>query len=275
MYTFLNRPQKKLKMRRLTERQLGTAKVELLNLLAPSHDPFSAVEYIIDTGPLSDLVKEHTAKTGRRVTLTPALNKLLALAIFENPAYNQMVFSSRVYQLEEIHIANLVLIPGTDTPTTVILENPHQKSLDGIQQELFSNISDTTAKWAGQKSGTLTERFTNFCYRTGAYRLIGQKRTFTIGYERGYITNHTLSNHVYDTTTNFFMRKDIITPLYIGNKFQISGPVREPSVQGDQVAVRDRIHLFTTTDHRIISGFTTHRFGQSLQRIAENPGKYL
>lgn len=275
MYTFFNKPHKKLRMRQLTRRELGTAKIELMNVLAPSRDPFSAVEYILDTGPISRRVKEHTAKTGKRVTLTPALNKLLALAVSENPAYNQMVFSNRVYQLEDIHIANLVLIPGTDTPTTVILENPHRKSLDVIQQELFSNISDTTAKWAGQKSGTFSERLTNFCYRTGAYRLIGHKRTFTIGYERGYITNHSLSNHIYDAPANFFMRKDIITPLYIGNKFQICGPLKEPVVEGDRLTIGERIHLFATTDHRIISGFTTHRFGQSLKRIAENPENYL
>ena len=275
MHTFFRKRHKKLKMHRLTARELGPLKVEMINLLAPSRDPFSSVEYILDAGPCKQLIKTYAEKTGKRITLTPVINKLLALAISENPEFNRMIFSSRAYQLEEVHIANTVLIPGTDSITYVILESPQQKPLGKIQQELFSGISDTSASATGQQDSPIVTLLTNLCYRTGAYRIIGQRRTFTLAFEQGLMANHTLSNHVYDTQANFFMRKDIQPAIYDGIKYHLSWPKKEPVASGDTVTLKEMMHLFVKTDHRLISGVHSHRFGKSLERIAANPENFM
>jgi pyruvate/2-oxoglutarate dehydrogenase complex dihydrolipoamide acyltransferase (E2) component len=271
MHTFFQRPEKKLKMHRLKAEHIGQHKVEMLSLLRKSCDPFASVEYTIAAGHLSRFIRAYSSRTGRRITFSPVANKLLALAIAENPEFNQIVFGSSAYQLEEIHIANTVLVPGTDIATYVMLENPHTKPLELIQQELFSGIESTKSRHLSARQNPVLTFLTNISYRWGLYRLVGQRIAFTMAFERGLISNITLSSHVYSTPANFVMRKDILPAINMGNKFHLSGPAMQPAVDKDAVTARAMLSLFATTDHRLVYGLHSYRFGQSLKHIAENP----
>jgi pyruvate dehydrogenase E2 component (dihydrolipoamide acetyltransferase) len=50
---------------------------------------------------------------------------------------------------------------------------------------------------------------------------------------------------------------------------------RQPVVIGESVAIRDRITLSLTFDHRIVDGAPAAQFLQTLTRLIENPGPAL
>ena len=80
--------------------------------------------------------------------LTPVLIKLIAHAMEENPRFQANYFWRRLYEIEDIHIANLVYIPDPEIVTNVILKNPQQKSLNDIQQELFCGNRQAKIRFA-------------------------------------------------------------------------------------------------------------------------------
>ncbi len=271
MHSFMQKPYKRLKVQKRTGRDIGPFTREMISLLACTPDPFSSVVYTIDF----ENCRRHAKTAGtRRIMPAPIINKMIAAAIAENPALNRIVWGGSVYAFEEIHIANIVLIPGSDAATYVILENPHTKSLQDIQQELFAGVAEKKEAFAAPRNAAV-DFLSRLCYRLGLFRCVGERRAFKIAYERGLMSNISLSYHVYDTPARFVMAKDVINPMNVSPRFHVTGPVRQPFVRGDTVIVRDVVIMHVTADHRIVNGHDSHRFGQSLERIAAAPGQYL
>ncbi|MCX5900659.1 MAG: 2-oxo acid dehydrogenase subunit E2 [Proteobacteria bacterium] len=261
-------------MKRLTRREIGPARSEIMDLMARAPDPYASLNYQIDIGPCRQWIKAAESANRRHILLTPVLIKLIAHAIEENPRFNQIVFGSSLYQLENIHIANLVYIAEGEIVTNIIMKNPHQKSLHDVQQELFAEIAQAKIKFSSPPH-PLVSFLTGLCYRYCLYRIIGPLRSFKTIYERDLISNIILSVHTYATPANFTMVKDVITTLNFTPRIHASGPFQKPVLDNGMLVIRDILELHITTDHRIINGFDSYHFGMSLEQIAANPEKYF
>lgn len=274
MHTFFQKPVKHLKMHKLTRQETGEFRNEMISLLARTPDPYSSVMYQVDIEACKEHAKTAGSAANKHITLTPVILKLVAHAIAENPVFNQMIFGARLYQFEEINIGTLTLIPGTDAVTYIIVENAHKKSLAAIQQELFSGIAEAKIRMAAPPHA-LISFLTNLCYRYGLFRLVGEKRAFTAGFERGLLSNISLAIHTYTTTANFTMIKDVLPAINISPRFHVCGPVRKPVFENDLLISKEILELHVTTDHRIVDGVHSYRFGQTLEQITANPDRYF
>ena len=274
MHSFFKKPVKQLKMRKLLRKEIGPFKGEMIDLLACSSDPYSGVIYEIEIDNCRQRAKDIGAELGKHITFTPVITKLIGHAIAENPAFNQLLLGGDLYQLEEIHVANLILVPGTEALTYVMIENPHLKTLADIQQALFSGIARAREAFAVPPR-RLDALLAHLVYKYGLYRLIGEKRVFTAAYERGLLSNISLSVHTYATPANFVMVKDVITPIRFLPKIHACGPFRKPVLDDGMLVSKDMLQLHVTTDHRLINGMHSYQLGQSLARMAAHPEQYL
>jgi len=274
MHTFIQKSASRLRMRRLSRKEIGPCRSEILDITARAPDPYASVNYQIDIEACRQTAKAIGSAQGRHILLTPVLIKLIAHAIEENPRFRQIIFGGALYQIEDIHIANLVYIPQPEIVTYVILKNPQQKTLADIQQELFAAIAQAKIRLASPPP-PLVNFFTRLCYRYCLYRLIGQRLSFKTIYERDLISNIILSVHTYATPANFVMVKDVIPPMNFTPRIHASGPFKKPVLDSGMLTSTEIIDLHITTDHRIISGIDSYNFGMSLEQIAANPQKYF
>jgi hypothetical protein len=261
-------------MRRLSSEEVGPFRMAMIDLLATSPDPYAGIIYTIDVEPLNELIKAESAKANIKITMAPLINKLIALAIAENPTSNQIILGRRVYQMEEIHIANIVPIPGTDALTFLMLENPHLKSLQALQQQLLVMMVEKTKAYAAPQNSVMTSLI-RFFLKTGLYRLISKKFIFTMGFEREVLSNISLSIHIYPNPTTFMMAKDIINTIDFTLRFHACGTIRQPFVENGMLRNREMLPLYLSGDHRLFHGIHANNCGVSLERIASDPEKYL
>ena len=145
---------KELRMRRLSPKEIGDFRLDIMSALARSCDPTAGVVYPLDMEPCLALAREASERLGRKITFAHVLNKLVAMAIDENPAFNQVVLGRSVYQLEGIHLSNAFMLPGKEQVLTyIIFDNPHRKTLAEIQQEAIMKMVEKTREHAGPKAG--------------------------------------------------------------------------------------------------------------------------
>jgi pyruvate/2-oxoglutarate dehydrogenase complex dihydrolipoamide acyltransferase (E2) component len=274
MHTFFKKPVSRLRMRRLSRNDIGPFRSEILDVLARAPDPYASLNYQIDIEPCRQRAKAIGSSSRRHITLTPVLIKLIAHAIEENPRFNQIVLGGRLYQVEDIHIANLVYIPEHEVVTNIILKNPQQKSLSDVQQELFSAIARAKSDFSTPVH-PLVDLVTRLCYRYCLYRLVGQRRAFRTVYESGLISNIIVSVHTYATPANFTMVKDVVPTMNLTPRIHISGPFKKPVLDNGVLVSRDILEMHVTTDHRIINGIDSYHFGMTLEQIAAQPEKYF
>ena len=261
-------------MRRLSRQEIGPCRSEILDITARSPDPYASVNYQIDIEACRQTAKAIGSAQGRHILLTPVLIKLIAHAIEENPRFKQIIFGGALYEIEDIHIANLVYIPDPEIITNVILKNPQQKTLADIQQELFAAIAQAKLQFAAPPP-PLVAVFTRLCTRYCLYRLVGQRLSFKTIYERDLISNIILSVHTYATPANFTMVKDVIPTMNLTPRIHASGPFTKPVLDNGILVSKEIIDLHVTTDHRIINGIDSYHFGMSLEQIAASPEKYF
>ena len=274
MHTFFKKPTSVLRMKRLSRTEVGPSRSEILDLLARAPDPYASLNYQIDIEPCRQWAKDVGSANKRHITLTPVLIKLIAHTIAENPCFKQIVLGGSLYQVEDIHIATLVYIPELEIVTNITLKNPQQKSVNDVQQELFSAIAERKTDFSIPPN-PLVDFVTSIVYRYEIYRLIGKRQAFKILYERDFISNIILSFHTYATPANFTMVKDVMPRLNCTPRIHASGPFKKPVLDNGILVSRDILELHITTDHRIISGIDSYHFGMSLEKIAASPQKYF
>jgi pyruvate/2-oxoglutarate dehydrogenase complex dihydrolipoamide acyltransferase (E2) component len=274
MHTFIQKPASRLRMRRVSRQELGPSRSEILDMMHRAPDPYASLNYQIDIEACRQAAKAIGTAQGRHILLAPVLVKLIAHAIDENPRFKQAIFDGVLYEIEDIHIANLVYIPDPEIITYVIHKNPQEKTLSEIQQELLAGIAQAKARFAEQPH-PLVRFFTSVCTRYCLFRLIGQRRSFKTIYERDLISNIILSMHTYATPANFIMVKDVVATMNFTPRIHASGPFTKPVLDGGMLASRELFDLHITTDHRIINGIDSYHFGQSLKRITEHPEKFF
>ncbi len=266
---------KQPKMRKLSAAEVGSFRAEMMSVLSRSPDPFGAAQYIVDAEPGLQFMQAVSEKTGTKITRAHVLNKLLGAAVAENPVYNQIILGSTLYQMEDIHIANAVLLPGREQALTyILLENPHRKSLPEIQQEaLMKMVAATKAR--ARPGSAAAARLMSLYFRAGLNRLVSEKLSFRTGFRNGLLSNIVLSNHEYMGGANFTVLKPVITPVKIPLRVHSYGAVMQTVVEHNAPTARMVFPLTVIADHRILHGIHGYRFGESLQRIAADPEKHL
>lgn len=262
-------------MRRLPAEELGPLRLDMLSMLASSVDPFAFIKYSFDIGPCKQLAKNRSAELGTKITITHILIKLLALAIHENPLFNQVVLDNRVYQMEDIHISNGYLVPGCEYAAAyIILTNPHNLSLQEIRRKLEQKQAAKARDLLSPRN-TIRDALMRFVFRHNLMRLAGEKRVLTAAIQNGLSSNIILLNHIYERPSTFQVIKPVVTTLKIGLRIHAHGPVSTPFVENTAVHCREMLPLHIAIDHRLLHGIHAHRFGESLDRIAAEPERYM
>lgn len=267
--------QKKACLRKLTGAEVGTYRLAMKSALDDSPDPYMSVLYLLAMEGCREHVRAVSARTGRKITLTHLLNKLLALAVAENPVYNQIILGGSLYAIEGVHIANTFMLPGRDHALTfLMIENAHLKSLEDIQHEMNLQKERKTQSYAREQGGWLP-LLGRLYFKTKLYRLISDRIAFTIGFQKGLTSNIMLSNHVYTRPGNFIVLKPVIAPQTIPVRVHACGPIDPRLAQEGHLNTRACMPLHVAIDHRILWGIHMQQFGESLKRIAAAPEKYL
>ena len=262
-------------MRLIPESDLPLSRQNLVNMLAHSPDPYLSVIYKIELTLLKDLIDKLRKETGKRITLTHAINKIVALIIDENRAFNRVVLDSKIYELEDIHITNIFMLPGDEKALTVFtVENPHQKSLQQIQEE-FETLKALKYKEYQEKSRDIISFISKVFAKTKLYKLIREKRAFKIAYERNITSNIGMTNLGFKGSTSFLLVKPAIFFMRAILRIHMHGSLNDIEFRGDKIVKREIMPITLTADHRIIDGYHLNQFGDALARIASHPEEYL
>lgn len=263
---------KTLQMRRLRSEEIGIFRMMMMNMLNNSPDPYATIMYPIDVGPFVRLIDEFR-KTGKSISLHAIYNKMLSIVISENPIANQIVFGNKVYQKEGVHIANGFLLPGNNEVLAhLIMENCQLKSLETIQRE-FKRKMVSKAREYSTPPKKINVQIMGLMIRLGITKLIGGKKLFEMGFERGLVSNIIFLNHTFKKPSTFLFIKPVIGNVPV--RIHAHSPIPHLFLENGHVKEK-HIALFSmTVDHRVGHGLHMQEIGESLQKIAAEPEKFL
>lgn len=262
-------------MHKLSGEALGPFRLEMASLLASSPDPFAFLEYRVDLTRCLELLRQLSAEKGVKITLTPLLNKLLASAVFQNPIFNQVVLGNNIYQMEDIIISNGYLVPETEAGLCyVLIKNAHQLSLTAIQEKLVQGQKQQSARLAAPRN-RLKDTVQRLIFRRNLLRLAGEKYVFKAALKAGLLSNIVFLNHVYQEPATFKVIKPVITPMKISLRIHAHRCEKQLIADSAETRTREVLPLHVAVDHRIMHGIHAHRFGESLEKIAAVPEKFL
>jgi pyruvate dehydrogenase E2 component (dihydrolipoamide acetyltransferase) len=172
-----------------------------------------------------------------KVTVNDLLIKACAAALKQHPAVNSQFLGDRVRRFHTIDIA--VAVGTDDGLITPVLRNVDRKGLLQIAAEMR------------ELAGKARERKLAPEAYTGG--------TFTI------------SNLGMFGVTEF--NAIINTPQAC--ILAVSAVVKEPVVEGDQLAIGHTMNITLSSDHRVVDGVTAAKFLDTLTRILQNPAAML
>ncbi|MDY6864104.1 MAG: hypothetical protein SV062_14095 [Thermodesulfobacteriota bacterium] len=259
----------KPKMRKLTSEEFGLHRQSYFISIPKPYSPVSGMEFILDIKPCMDYAKNLSIKINQNIILSHVLNKLMALAIAENPPYNQIILGNNLYQLEDVHIMNPIQIPDQGrAQQSIIIKNPHKKTLAEQKQEFTKKIF----RLMKQKREPLSHPslvIRKYIYKYGLNKLLSVKRIFSIGYAMDLFSNIILSVHEYNGPSDFKVLQMVQLPLFTLLMIHAS----RLDNHGDDNKQALRLSIFG--DHRVIFGSDTYLFFESLKKIAAEPEKYF
>jgi pyruvate/2-oxoglutarate dehydrogenase complex dihydrolipoamide acyltransferase (E2) component len=267
---------KKLRIRKLSRQEIGSCRLNTINMLATSCDPFTDNIYSFNMEPCLACAREASERYGRHITFAHVLTKLLAVAIDENPVFNQVVFGRSMYQIEGVYISNVFMLPVKELALAVIVtDNAHRKTLAEIQQESLMSMVQKTREHAAPKNEWMLAAVTLF-FRLRLNLLVSERLAFTVAFNKGFGSNIFLSNHDYGGPALFYNVKCITTVGKAVLRIHASPMGPQPFVdECGAVVSRETLKLNVIGDHRVINGVDYYRFGQSLKRLFASPATYL
>jgi len=270
-----SRIQKKLKMHKIRRKDLTLSRQTMINMLSHSPDPYMTVLYTIQIDNLKACIREQMESTGKRITLNHVMNKVIALCIDKHRVFNRVVLDNNLYELEEIHVTNTFMLPGTGNVLTVfIVENPHEKTLSQIVDD-FDAVKKQKREEHAQKPRDYLNLLSRIYGRTALYKLISEKRAFKIVYHRGINSNIGISNVGYGGKADYIIVKPAIFFLRTILRLSVHGSQITPVVENGKLVARETIPLTVSADHRVLDGYHLHLLGAELHRITSAPEKYL
>jgi len=267
---------KELRMRKLSQQEIGKTRLYSISLLASSCDPFAGVCYSLNMEPCLACAREASVRYDRKITFAHVLNKLLAVAIDENPVFNQVLLGRSMYQIEGVHISNLFMLPVKELALAVIvMDNAHRKTLAEIQQEALMNMVQKTWEQAAP-TNRLAMAAAMLFFRLRLNMLVSERLTFTVAFNRGAGSNIFLSYHDYGGSSPFNVVKCIAPVGKAVLRIHACPMGPQPFVdESGAVVSRETLKLTFIADHRIINGIDSYRLGQTLRRLFASPETYL
>jgi pyruvate dehydrogenase E2 component (dihydrolipoamide acetyltransferase) len=262
-------------MHKIRNKDLVLSRQTMINMFSSSPDPYMTVLYDLEIDKLKSFIREQRESTGKRITLNHVMNKIIALIINEHKEFNRVVLDNNLYELEEIHITNTFMLPGDENCLTVfIVENPHEKTLSQVVDDFDRLKKQKRDEYASRPKDYLN--FLSRLYgRTKLYRLVSEKRAFKIVYQRGINSNIGISNVGYGGSADYIIVKPAIFFLRTILRISVHGSKVTPVERDGKLVGKETIPLTVSADHRILDGYHLHLFGGVLNRIAEDPAKYL
>jgi pyruvate/2-oxoglutarate dehydrogenase complex dihydrolipoamide acyltransferase (E2) component len=263
-------------MRKLSRQEVGKSRLDSISLLAASCDPFTGVCYSLNMEPCLACAREASERYGRKITFAHVLNKLLAVAIDENPVFNQVVFGRSIYQIEGVHISNVFMLPVKELALAVIvLDNAHRKTLADIQQESLINMVRKTREHTAPKN-KLAMAAAMLFFRLRLHLLVSERLTCTVAFNKGFGSNIFLSYHDYGGPSPFNAVKCIAPVGKAVLRIHACPMGPQPFVdESGAFMIRDTLKLTVIADHRVINGIDSYRLGQTLRRLFASPEIYL
>jgi chloramphenicol O-acetyltransferase len=264
----VTKPKKELRMRKVPRDQLSLSRKNLISLFSPSPDPYLMANFNIPAEPILKTIARLREKTQKRITLNTAVIKLLALTIEKHPEFNSLVFGKNVYELEDIAITVPYLLPGRSHElTNLVVDNPHQKSLEQIHDECASMMSlERTAQ--APKSRLRARVLPALVLKFRLYRLLGEKRAFRLLYQRRIGSNLVLTNATVKGAGNLRITKSAVHILRVFTRFFLHGATDIPVLENGVFVPKKVIPLAVTIDHRLIDGININQFLETLEKFA-------
>ena len=256
-----------LRWRRLPKSELSLSRRNLIALFDPSPDPFINVQCFLPAERLLETIAAARERTGKRITLTLAMVKLLATAIDLHPRFNRLVLGGDVYQLQNLSFTLPVLIPGTSNElANLILRDPHTRSLEALHDELQRGreAGHTVSLRARERTSWLA----TWIIRSRLYRAIGEKRTYQFLHARGLASNLVLTNASDRGLGRMTVTKSGIHFLRFFTRFYLHGAQDRAVVEDGAVVARKVIPLTIAFDHRVIDGAHLNGFLETLEELA-------
>ena len=259
---------RRLRWRKIPQSELSLSRINLITLFAPSNDPSLTVLCRISAEPIQQLIARERERSQKKITMTMAVMKLVAMAVERHPEFNSLVFGGSIYQLEDIAITVPHLLPGENRElTNLIIQNPQSKSLDQIYDDceaLMRSERTEDAAHSRLKARLLPAVF----IKTKLYRLIGEKRCFRILYERGLATNLAVTNASDRGSMRFLVTKSTVHILRVFTRFYLHGVEEVPVVEDGSIVAKKLLPLSIAFDHRLIDGVHLNAFVKTLEELA-------
>ncbi len=243
----------------------------MITLFDPSPDPFLLAQCTLPAEGILELVESEKHRTGKPISLTFTVMKMLALALSKHKEFNSLVLGGNIYELEDVTITVPFLIPGTDKElTSLVFENPQKMSLEEI-----NDLSKALMK-AQQTSEATESRLKQrllpiLLIKTGLYRLIGEKFLYRFMHEHGLGSNLVLTSASYRGKVQFLIAKCAVQILRIFTRFYLNGVEEKPVVENGEIVSKKLISLSIAFDHRLVDGIHLHELLDTLEELAKNP----
>ncbi len=244
-----------------------------INFWSQSPDPFLSVTYDLDINSTLDFLNNYRKQKAEKVTITHLLNKVFAIAFKENPLFNSVILRNRVYLLGDVHLVNAVLVDKTDITSalkTFIIQNPQNMLLEEIsdyfekEKERLKNDYSVKKSYREYISSKILMK-----YRLN--KLMGEKKFFQMLLKKSLFSNILITNTSFGGESKFRITK---TPIYFA-KFVLRIHVHSIQTTMLENKILKKLPILVTVDHRLVDAFHLHSFGETLQKILNNPEEYL
>lgn len=266
---------RELRWRRVSDKELGYTRMTFIHCFSHSPDPFVSATYLCPFAPFRELVAKERERTGKKISVNHILNKLFAIIITKIPNMNWCIVDNKVYAIQDINIGNAVMLPNTENElVTVVLDNPHKKSLEQIHDD-FNAERQRIIEMSTEENLAKQVRIAKILVRFGLFKLLGEKRTFKMLYEYGPASNINFTNasfggpaaHIGSRFANNFTKMIL--------RLAVHGYVNVPAVEDGKLVNKEMLPVGTMFDHRLLDGVHHHLFGKALNEIANNLEEYM
>ena len=264
---------KELRWRKIEKSALSVSRLNIITLFDPSPDPFLTAQFTLPAKAILEYVASEKQKTGKAVTVTYAVMKMLSAAMLMHKEFNSVVLDRDVYELKDINVTVPFLIPGTDKElTNLIFENPQKMTLAQIEDKGRAMMKAQQS--ADAHASRLKKRFLPLLIiKTRLYKLIPEKILYRIVHERGLGSNIVLTNASHRGKARLFITKSATQIMRNFTRFYLHGVEERPVVKDGEIVAEKQLTISVAFDHRLIDGIHLNEFLETLEQLSLDPAK--
>jgi chloramphenicol O-acetyltransferase len=266
---------KTIRWKKIDKATLTASRLNMITLFDPSPDPFLMAQCVLPAEPILEHVASEKQRTGKPITFTFTVMRLLAAAIAKHQAFNSVVLGGNIYEMEDVTVTVPFLIPGTDKElTSLVFENPHKMTVE----ELYE--ASVTMMKAHQTADASESRLKQtllpvLLIKTGLYRLLGEKFIYRFMHGRGLGSNIVLTNGADRGRARLHITKSAVQVLRTFTRFYLHGVEEKPVVEDGKIVARKQMTVSIAFDHRLIDGSHLNEFLRTMEELVNEPGKVV